>query len=112
MPQLLSPSANMDKVSPLSAESSSLKRGKLEQATEGISDDAMAQVNSDASKVAEVTSTSSKGTEMGSEVRVSESDTLDFEGIIWIQGIEPSLELPLEWVVRNLVGQRISFTSL
>jgi hypothetical protein len=61
----------MDKASPLSAESSSLERGKPEQATEGISDDGVAQVNSDASKVVEVTSTSSKETGTGPEVGVT-----------------------------------------
>ena len=70
----------------------------------------MAQVNSDASKrEEEVTSTSSKKTQMGPEVGVREFDTLNFEGIICIQWIEPILNLPLE---RAFVGQRISFTSL
>jgi len=86
-----------------SSESSPSQRRKTESETEGARDDGVVQANTEAAE--EVPSTSSpKESLSGLNNPVAESDGLDFEGIIRIQGIEPSLDLPLEWVARNLCG--------
>lgn len=46
-----------------------------------------------------------EGTGVPSEAEeVADAAGSVFEGIVRIQGIEPSLDLPLEWVARNLCG--------
>ena len=104
VPQLFSPAEATEKLSTVAKESSPLERPKPESQTEGTSDEGVVQADTDASTkaVEEVTSSSPK--ETGGAERVAESGELEFEGIVRIQGIEPSLDLPLEWVARNLCG--------
>lgn len=99
VPHLFSPPETMEKQS---RESSPPQKQKTESETEGAKDDLVVQTNNDAAE--EIKNTSPKETVSGLNNPVSESDALDFEGIIRIQGIEPSLDLPLEWVARNLCG--------
>lgn len=107
VPHLFSPAEATEKPSTVSKESSPLGRPKPESETEGTSDEGVVQAGTDASTnaVEEATSSSPKETGGAGLVNpVAESDELEFEGVIRIQGIEPSLDLPLEWVARNLCG--------
>ncbi|KAG0620933.1 hypothetical protein M758_4G256000 [Ceratodon purpureus] len=107
VPHLFSPTEAMEKPSTVPKESSQFERPKPELETEGTIDEGVVQASTDASTKAVEDVTSSSPTETVGAGRVSpvaESDELEFEGIIRIQGIEPSLDLPLEWVARNLCG--------
>jgi hypothetical protein len=106
VPHLFSPAEAMEKAYTVSKESSPLERPKPESVTEGTSDEGVGQAGTDASTKApeEVASSSPKETGGAGRSPAAEPEELEFEGIIRIQGIEPSLDLPLEWVARNLCG--------
>jgi autophagy-related protein 5 len=98
VPHLFSPAEAMEKAYTVSKESSPLERPKPESVTEGTSDEGVGQAGTDAS------TSSPKETGGAGRSPAAEPEELEFEGIIRIQGIEPSLDLPLEWVARNLCG--------
>lgn len=102
VPHLFTRPESLDELSVKPRESS--PTSKLE--TEGPTDDSVSQAISDASpKTAdEEPSTSPIEPVAGLGSAAGEPDDLVLEGIVRVQGIELNLDLPLEWVARNLCG--------
>lgn len=73
--------------------------------SDGTSNDKVGR--SDAAEISQCISEADKSTNLRVEdtnSAVGELEDPCFEGIVRIQGIEPNLDLPLEWVARNLCG--------
>lgn len=72
---------------------------------DGTSNDKVGR--SDAAEIPQCISEADKSTNLRVEDTNSAAGELEdpsFEGIVRIQGIEPNLDLPLEWAARNLCG--------